>query len=65
MLARHAFTYIEMLFVLSIIAIILYMQMKFLHDTHSVYTRDNQIQQLILKFYYFKSKAIKENQSIT
>lgn len=65
LLARHAFTYIEMLFVLSIIAIILYMQMKFLHDSHSVYTRDNQIQQLILKFYYFKSKAIKENQSIT
>lgn len=65
LLTKQAFTYIEMLLVLSIIAIILYMQMKFLHDVHSVYTRDNQMQQLILKFYYFKTKAIKESQSIT
>ncbi|MBN6203810.1 type II secretion system protein [Staphylococcus saprophyticus] len=63
---KSAFTYIEMLFVVCIISLLLYFQLSNI----SAFDNNNKIEQrkinnLIMQFNYIKSKAIKDNQSIT
>ncbi|WP_436859905.1 competence type IV pilus minor pilin ComGD [Staphylococcus caeli] len=65
MLIKPAFTYLEMLLVLSIITIILYIQLN-LNPVNIITnnSEQHQIRHLIMQFEYLKSKAIKDNQSI-
>lgn len=65
LLIKPAFTYLEMLLVLSIISIILYIQLS-LNPINIIKTNSEQhhIRHLIMEFEYLKSKAIKDNQSI-
>ncbi|SCS22909.1 competence protein [Staphylococcus caeli] len=62
---KSAFTYLEMLLVLSIIVIILFIQLNltplYLIKSNS---EQHQIKHLITQFEYLKSKAIKDQQSI-
>lgn len=65
LLIKPAFTYLEMLLVLSIITIILYIQLN-LNPVNIITnnSEQHQIRHLIMQFEYLKSKAIKDNQSI-
>ncbi|MDO5514111.1 competence type IV pilus minor pilin ComGD [Staphylococcus xylosus] len=63
---NKAFTYVEMLFVLSIISLLIFLQMQRLSYTKNDLTSPHsKISNLIMQFNYLKSKAIKDQQSIT
>lgn len=64
---KSAFTYIEMLFVVCIISLLLYFQLSNISafDTNNNKIEQRKINNLIMQFNYIKSKAIKDNQSIT
>lgn len=64
---KSAFTYIEMLFVVCIISLLLYFQLFNISafDTNNNKIEQRKINNLIMQFNYIKSKAIKDNQSIT
>ncbi|MDW4409847.1 competence type IV pilus minor pilin ComGD [Staphylococcus saprophyticus] len=64
---KSAFIYIEMLFVVCIISLLLYFQLFNISafDTNNNKIEQRKINNLIMQFNYIKSKAIKDNQSIT
>ncbi len=64
---KSAFTYIEMLFVVCIISLLLYFQLSNISafDTNNNKIEQRKINNLIMQFNYIKSNAIKDNQSIT
>lgn len=59
-----AFTYIEMLFVLSIISILLIIQMSVPWQKEVYASDEYTLNRLISQFNYYKAKAIKEEQTI-
>ncbi|MEB6045196.1 type II secretion system GspH family protein [Staphylococcus pseudoxylosus] len=62
----RAFTYIEMLFVLSIVSLLVFLQMQRLSfNKNDLTSPHSKINNLIMQFNYLKSKAIKDQQSIT
>ncbi|WP_244204763.1 competence type IV pilus minor pilin ComGD [Staphylococcus pseudoxylosus] len=62
----RAFTYIEMLFILSIVSLLVFLQMQRLSfNKNDLTSPHSKINNLIMQFNYLKSKAIKDQQSIT
>lgn len=62
----RAFTYIEMLLVLSIVSLLVFLQMQRLSfNKNDLTSPHSKINNLIMQFNYLKSKAIKDQQSIT
>lgn len=64
---KGAFTYLEMLFVIGIINLLLFIQISNtnLLDSNHIKIEQRKINNLIMQFNYIKSKAIKDGQSIT
>lgn len=61
-----AFTYIEMVFVLAIVSILLILQFKYIPTNQTVtFTNHKFLNNLIMQFNYLKAKAIKDNLPIT
>ncbi|PTI01484.1 competence protein, partial [Staphylococcus xylosus] len=66
MQASRSFTYVEMLFVLSIVSLLVFIQMQRLSfNKDNLTSPHSKISNLIMQFNYLKSKAIKDQQSIT
>lgn len=64
--ASRSFTYVEMLFVLSIVSLLVFIQMQRLSfNKDNLTSPHSKISNLIMQFNYLKSKAIKDQQSIT
>lgn len=60
------FTYVEILFVLSIISVLIFLQMqRVTFDKNELNSTRLKVNNLIMQFNYLKSKAIKDQQSIT
>lgn len=66
LLVSKGFTYVEMLFVLSIISILIFLQtQRVTFDKNELSSANLKVNNLIMQFNYLKSKAIKDQQSIT
>ncbi|WP_426703674.1 prepilin-type N-terminal cleavage/methylation domain-containing protein [Staphylococcus shinii] len=66
LLVSKGFTYVEMLFVLSIISILIFLQtQRVTFDKNELNSANLKVNNLIMQFNYLKSKAIKDQQSIT